>query len=74
MVNPYGEVPLVESLPKPVIELPVITSGEGRVVAEGKVEYGTTDMFGNPLQTDLFGEVVTSKRGKKRGGRNDAPI
>jgi len=62
---PYWDVPLVESLPQPVIELPVVISGEGHVVAEGNVEYGATDMFGNPLQTDLFGEVVTGK--KKRG-------
>jgi hypothetical protein len=65
--DPYWDVPLVESLPRPVIELPNLTPGEGRVVAEGKVEYGATDMFGNPLQTDLFGEVVTAT--KKRGRR-----
>jgi len=59
--DPYWDVPLVESLPRPVIELPNLTPGEGRVVAEGKVEYGATDMFGNPLQTDLFGEVVKPK-------------
>ncbi len=66
--DPYWDVPLVESLPRPVIELPNLTPGEGHVVAEGGVEYGATDMFGNPLQTDLFGEVVTSvkKRGKRK--------
>ncbi len=65
--DPYWDVPLVESLPKPVIELPNLTPSEGHVVAEGKVEYGATDMFGDPFQTDLFGEVVTSTKGKKRG-------
>ncbi len=66
--DPYWDVPLVESLPRPVIELPNLTPGEGRVMAEGKVGYGAMDMFGNPLQTDLFGEVVTStkKRGRKK--------
>jgi hypothetical protein len=67
--DPYWDVPLVESLPRPVIELPNLTSSEGHVVAEGKVEYGPTDMFGNPLQTDLFGAVVTSTKGKKRARR-----
>jgi len=48
-----------------VIELPTLAPCKSRVVAEGKVEYGTTDMFRNPLQTDLFGEVVTSTKGKR---------
>ena len=34
--DPYWDVPLVESLPKPVIELPNLTPGEGTVVAEGE--------------------------------------
>jgi len=31
-----------------VIELPNLTTSEGRVVVEGKVEYGATDMVGAP--------------------------
>jgi hypothetical protein len=43
------------------------TASESHAVAEGRAEYGATDMFGNSLQTDLFGAVVTAK--KKRGKR-----
>ncbi len=53
--GPCWDVPLVESLPKPVIELPNLTLSEGRVVAEGKVEYGATDMFGNPSRWICLG-------------------
>ncbi len=54
---------------KVATELPNLIPSEGHVVAEGKVEYGATDMFGNPLQTDLFGEVVkpiVKKQGRKK--------
>jgi hypothetical protein len=57
--DPYWDVPLVESLPSPVIELPKLG------VSEGAGFYDAKDMFGNPLSTDLFGNVV----GKKRKGR-----
>jgi hypothetical protein len=61
--DPYWDVPLVESLPRPVIELPNLTPGPSPEAGEGSG--GPTDMFGNPLQTDLFGEVVTSTKGKR---------
>ncbi len=56
--DPYWDVPLVETLPKPVIELPL---GETVKSVEAK------DLFGNPLQTNLFGEVVMNnpKKGRK---------
>jgi len=57
--DPYWDVPLVESLPRPVIELPNLTPGPSPEAGEGSG--GPTDMFGNPLQTDLFGEVVKPK-------------
>ena len=64
--DPYWDVPLVDSLPKPVIELPNLTPSPSPEAGEGSG--GPTDMFGNPLQTDLFGEVVIlMKKGKKRG-------
>jgi hypothetical protein len=54
--DPYWDVPLVESLPQPVIDL---TSSPSPEAEEGSG--GPTDMFGNPLQTDLFGAVVKPK-------------
>ena len=55
----YWDVPLVESLPSPVIELPKL-GGESAL-------YDAKDLFGNPLSTDLFGNVVSgkSKKGKR---------
>jgi hypothetical protein len=62
--DPYWDVPLVESLPSPVIELPKV---DGVQVSERQASYGVKDLFGNPLETDLFGNVVTpSKRHRKR--------
>lgn len=57
--DPYWDVPLVESLPSPVIELPKLG------VSEEQARYGATDLFGNPLETDLFGNVVSGKSKKK---------
>lgn len=69
--DPYWDVPLVESLPKPVIDLTPALAG---TPSPARQERGTggevpTDLFGNPLPTDLFGEVVTSTKGRKRGKR-----
>jgi hypothetical protein len=55
--DPYWDVPLVESLPSPVIELPKL-GGESAL-------YDAKDMFGNPLSTDLFGNVVSGKKNKR---------
>ena len=50
--DPYWDTPLNESLPEPVIELPIPGEGEGE---------GPRDLFGNPLQANLFGEVEMPK-------------
>ena len=55
--DPYWDVPLVESLPSPVIELPKLG------VSEDAASYEVKDMFGQTVQTDLFGNVVN--KGKK---------
>ncbi len=57
--DPYWDVPLVESLPSPVIELPKLG------ISEEQERYGATDLFGNPLQVDLFGNVVSGKKSRK---------
>ena len=53
--DPYWDVPLVESLPEPVIELPALTPGPSPDSGRGVVR-------------DMFGEVVIKnpKRGRKR--------
>lgn len=53
----YWGVPLVKALPSPVVELPKL-SGESTL-------YDAKDMFGNPLTTDLFGNVVDKKKSRK---------
>jgi hypothetical protein len=65
--DPYWDVPLVETLPKPVIELPTLTqdTGEGRV-AEERGKYAVKDLFGDTVPTNLFGEVVEKKKGRGR--------
>lgn len=60
--DPYWDVPLVESLPSPVIELPRVKMKVG----EEQARYGATDLFGDSIQTDLFGNVV---RGKSKKGK-----
>jgi len=55
--DPYWDIALNESLPEPVIELPIPGAGVGG---------GPKDLFGNPLPTDLFGEIVRPKKGRKR--------
>lgn len=58
--DPYWDVPLVEKLPIPVIELPRVA------VSEGAASYEVKDMFGQTVQTDLFGNVVTKGKKSKR--------
>lgn len=65
--DPYWDVPLVETLPQPVIELPINTQ-ESSQISEAKAPY-QTDLFGNPVQTNLFGEVVFTRRKKGRKNR-----
>jgi hypothetical protein len=50
--DPYWDVPLVESLPKPVIELPLPSGREAGAQAE--------DM------KDLFGEIVSESTVRKK--------
>jgi hypothetical protein len=59
----YWDVPLVESLPSPVIELPRVG------VSEGAGLYDAKELFGNPLSTDLFGNVVSKGKKSKKGKR-----
>ena len=63
--DPYWDVPLVESLPKPVIELPEVApkaeAQPGEIVQR--------DLFGNVVQTNLFGEVVWPSEGKRKRKR-----
>lgn len=74
--DPYWDVPLVETLPKPVIELPLTprpspvanaAAGEGSV-AESRGKYEAKNLFGESVPTNLFGEMVERKRrrGKKK--------
>lgn len=60
--DPYWDVPLVEELPSPVIELPRVEMKVG----EEQARYGATDLFGDSIQTDLFGNVVSGKKKSKR--------
>jgi len=63
--DPYWDVPLVETLPKPVIELPKTPEVEGRKVSEKQAAYGETDLFGNEVPTDLFGDRIATKGRRK---------
>ena len=58
--DPYWDIPLIESLPEPVIELPSLEPNikPGQAVQR--------DLFGNVVQTNLFGEVVMPGSKKKR--------
>lgn len=56
----HWDAPLVESLPSPVIELPRVG------VSEGAASYEVKDMFGQTVQTDLFGNVVMKGKKSKR--------
>lgn len=66
--DPYHDIPLVETLPKPVIDLklpsPPHPEGEGTGVRDDVPR----DLFGEPLPTNLFGEVIdpSVKRKKRR--------
>lgn len=60
--DPYWDVPLVETLPQPVIELPSLAE------KEGKQDKGQKDLFGQPVPTNLFGEITQPKR-SRRGKR-----
>ena len=53
--EPVEEEQPEPDLPEPVIELPTLGAGE-----ESK------DLLGNPVQKNLFGEVVVQKKRKKR--------
>jgi len=53
--DPYWDIPLNESLPRPVINLPVPA---GATVQETPVAYGATDLFGN--------QTVESPRRRQR--------
>jgi len=65
--DPYWDVPLVETLPKPVIELPALTQDTGeKSVAETRGAYEVKDLFGESVPTNLFGEVVEKKKGRGR--------
>lgn len=54
--DPYHDIPLVETLPKPVIDLK-LPQDESKNVPR--------DMFGDPLPTDIFGEVIYPNNKKK---------
>jgi hypothetical protein len=58
--DPYWDIPLVETLPEPVIELPIPRD-------ESSPSTPPTNLLGEPLPTNLLGEVVIPKR--KQGRR-----
>jgi len=60
--DPYHDIPLVETLPKPVIDLKL--PGEQDVAEPGADV--PRDLFGDPLPTNLFGEVIHPDTKKKR--------
>ena len=64
--DPYWDIPLNESLPKPVIELPGAGGDGGVAAAGGEVQM---NLFGDVMATDLFGEPIPQRRGRKRGKR-----
>jgi hypothetical protein len=50
--DPYWDIPLVETLPQPVIELPLPDASSGRASpAAGR----PTNLLGEPVPTDLYG-------------------
>ncbi len=55
--DPYHDIPLVETLPKPVIDLKLPQNDSKDV---------PRDMFGDPLPTNIFGEVIHPGDKKKR--------
>lgn len=55
----YWNVPLVEALSSPVIELPKLG------VSEGTPSHEVKDMFGQTVQTDLFGNELVGRKSEK---------
>ncbi|MCA0454914.1 MAG: hypothetical protein LCI00_13150 [Chloroflexi bacterium] len=55
--DPYHDIPLVETLPKPVIDLKLPQNDSKDV---------PRDLFGDPLPTNIFGEVIHPGDKKKK--------
>ena len=64
--DPYHDIPLVETLPKPVIDLK-LPGDQPELSAEPGADV-PRDLFGDPLPTNLFGEVIypATKKRKRR--------